>query len=104
MPTVWPPLRALRKNRMKWGKTDPQSSKDAKDAIYRKVGILCPGWGCRLSDPLLTARERLEVVFSPDVLRAIDELISETVAVELDRRVNVQGDEWLTYEQASERW
>jgi excisionase family DNA binding protein len=51
----------------------------------------------------MTARDRLAAVLAPPLLDALDELIAERVAAELDARPSEGAPQWLTLEQAAER-
>jgi excisionase family DNA binding protein len=56
-----------------------------------------------MSLPLcLTARDRLSSLLAPELVAALEELVSERVASEL-ARLEPSGPEWLTFDQAAER-
>jgi excisionase family DNA binding protein len=49
-----------------------------------------------VSERLLTARDRLATVLAPEVLDALDELVSERVEAKLEARTNGAGTPWLS--------
>ncbi|HZQ03704.1 MAG TPA: helix-turn-helix domain-containing protein [Gaiellaceae bacterium] len=57
--------------------------------------------GARTVDEL---RGRLQAAFAPDVVEALEQLVAETVRLELDARTEAtNGRRWLTVAEAAER-
>jgi excisionase family DNA binding protein len=53
----------------------------------------------------MTPRERLEAVLAPEVVRALEQLVAETVRAELAEHAAAEngGRKWLTLGEAAER-
>lgn len=57
-----------------------------------------------LGAPGMSPRDRLATLLSPELVTALDELVAERVADELDRqKLRESGAPWLTLDQAAER-
>lgn len=50
----------------------------------------------------ISPRERLAALLSPELVQALEELVAERVAVELEARAT-SGPEWLTLDAAADR-
>ncbi len=49
----------------------------------------------------MTARERLQTLLAPEVLAALEELVAERVAAEIDSVADGNGSPWLSLRQAA---